>query len=156
LDSVNFILLGGGADEKRLKRLTQDLDLNNVTFIPRVASNEVSKYLYAADILFVHLKNTGLFKITIPSKILSYLNAKKPILMGLKGDAAAIIEDSGSGLLFEPENVDDLIKKIEIYLEMETEERRRMGQKGIQYYQENLSLKSSTDRLEKCFKKIAK
>ena len=154
--NVLFTLLGGGADEKRLRQKTNEMLLDNVQFIDRVNGSEVIKYLNSADALFVHLKNTDLFEITIPSKILSYLRTGKPILLGLKGNAAEIIESSKAGLLFEPENYTDLIEKINILLELTENERENMGKKGIIYYNENLSIEASTDKLEKIFYEVIK
>lgn len=153
---VLFTLLGGGADEKRLKEKKEALQLNNVQFLPRVDGSEVIKYLNSVDALFVHLKNTPLFEITIPSKILSYLRTGKPILLGLKGNAADIIKESKTGYLFEPENSIDLIEKTDQLLAITAEERNEMGKKGIQYYNDHLSIVSSTDKLEKVFYEICK
>jgi glycosyltransferase involved in cell wall biosynthesis len=148
---ILFTFLGAGADEERLKKRKAELGLDNVQFLPRVNGDEVVKYLNSADALFVHLKNTDLFEITIPSKILSYLRTGKPILLGLRGNAADILNESQSGFLFEPENVEDLIEKI-LLLSGKTEaERKEMGRRGKNYYDENLSIKSSTDKLENAF-----
>src|SRR5690606_32375080 len=139
---VFFTFLGGGADEKRLKQQTDSLKVKNVQFLPRVEGSEVVKYLNSADALLVHLKNTSLFQITIPSKILSYLRTGKPILLGLKGNAAEILEESKAGFLFEPENPMDLVNKIDQLLIKSKEERSEMGKKGIQYYDNHLSITS--------------
>lgn len=151
---INFILLGGGADEKRLKKKKEKWQLENVQFIDRVAGDEVVKYLNSADTLLVHLKNTDLFKITIPSKILSYLRTGKPILLGLKGNAADIIRLSGAGLLFEPQNAKDLKQQVSTLSNLSQKDRKEMGEKGIHYYNEHLSLVSSTDKIESAFYEI--
>lgn len=155
-DSIQFTLLGGGADEKRLKNKQKELGLENVQFLPRVDGSEVVKYLNTADALFVHLKNSPLFEITIPSKILSYLRTGKPILLGLKGNAADIITEAGAGYLFAPGNVDDLIRSIEQLLANTNEEREEMGKKGMKYYNDHLSIASSTDKLEMAFYELSK
>lgn len=154
--SIQFTLLGGGADETRLKKLKEKYKLDNVQFIDRVDGSEVVKYLNTADALLVHLKNTDLFEITIPSKILSYLRTGKPILMGLKGNAAEIIESSGAGLLFEPQDVADFKQKMLRLYSLSKEQRNTMGQSGIDYYNKNLSISASTDKLEKSFIEISK
>ncbi|UGU14385.1 glycosyltransferase family 4 protein [Sinomicrobium kalidii] len=154
--NIQFTLLGGGADEARLKNRRKQLELHNVQFIERVDGGEVTKYLNSADALLVHLKNTDLFEITIPSKILSYLRTGKPILMGLKGNAAEIIKISGAGFLFEPQDVNDLKRKLEELYHLNMNERENMGKKGIEYYDNNLSIVASTEKLEKAFFEILK
>jgi len=156
VSQIQFTLLGGGADEARLKMMAEEFDLDNVQFISRVDGSEVVKYLNSADVLLVHLKSSPLFEITIPSKILSYLRTGKPILMGLKGDAAHILQESGAGYLFEPENVSDFKEKvIEIYKLSEID-RKRMGALGIKYYDNHLSISSSTTKLENAFHEITR
>ncbi|SFW65237.1 Glycosyltransferase involved in cell wall bisynthesis [Sinomicrobium oceani] len=154
--NIQFTLLGGGADEARLKNKRKQMELDNVQFIERVDGGEVTKYLNSADALLVHLKNTDLFEITIPSKILSYLRTGKPILMGLKGNAAEIIKTSGAGFLFEPQDADDLKQKLDELYHLSRDERKNMGKKGIEYYDNNLSIVASTEKLEKAFFEILK
>jgi len=154
--SIQFTLLGGGADEARLKKIKENYKLNNVQFIDRVDGSEVAKYLNSADALLVHLKSADLFEITIPSKILSYLRTGKPMLMGLKGNAAEIVKSSGAGLLFEPQNVADFKEKVLGLYDLNQEQRNTMGRLGVDYYKKHLSIKSSTDKLEKALVEISK
>ena len=151
---IKFIFLGGGADEENLKETAKKWNLDNVLFIPRVVSSEVTKYLNAADFLLVHLKKNELFKITIPSKILAYLKAGKPILMGLEGDAKDILVNAQAGYTFEPDNSEDLEKQIKKMILLSDVEIEKMGQRGKAYYKNNLSMKSSVDKLELNLKKI--
>ena len=156
ISNVQFIFLGGGADEKKLIDFTKDNHLNNVSFIPRVESSEVSKYLNAANFLLVHLKDDPLFSITIPSKILAYLKSGKPILMGLKGDAKDILVNAKAGYTFEPNNSVDLEDKIKKMISLNSNQILEMGENGKAYYNNNLSIVSSVDKLERNFKKIKK
>jgi len=92
-----FTILGDGVQRKGLKLLVEELGVKNVRFLDRVNSENVGYHLRSADVLLVHLRDEPLFRITIPSKIIGYMLAGKPILLGLKGDAQNIIEDSKSG-----------------------------------------------------------
>ena len=155
IDKINFIFLGGGADQENLINYKEKENLNNVIFIPRVDSSEVSKYLNAASFLMVHLKDDPLFSITIPSKILAYLKSGKPILMGLKGDASDILNEAKAGFTFEPDNSLDLEDKIKKMIALSPDQIQQMGINGKKYYQENLSIESSVDKIEKNLIKIA-
>lgn len=145
---VHFILLGGGADEDRLKEKAKSMGLDNLVFIPRVNSDEVSAYLNTADVLLVHLKKDPLFEITIPSKILAYLKSGKPILMGLKGDAREILENAQAGFPFEPDSSADFTRAVEAYLDLTPDQQQHLGENATAYYKKALSLESSVDAIE--------
>ena len=75
--------------------------------------SQIGGVLALADALLVHLKDDPLFRITIPSKTQAYLAAGRPILMGVSGDAADLVLQSGAGLVFEPENAGNLCASIQ-------------------------------------------
>lgn len=149
---ILFTFLGAGAERDNLVAYTKERDLKNIQFLPRVNSDEVVQYLNSADVLLVHLRNNELFKITIPSKILSYLRTGKPILLGLNGDAQYLVDEAEAGYIFEPENSIDLVNKIKDLLKKNGEEIASMGNKGKKYYDEFLSIESNTTKLIDCFK----
>jgi glycosyltransferase involved in cell wall biosynthesis len=153
---IQFVFLGGGADQENLHNTTAEWNLSNVKFISRVESDQVSKYLNAADFLLVHLKKDPLFTITIPSKILAYLKSGKPILMGLEGDARDILEEAQAGYAFEPDNVNDLLVQINKITALSKEEQRQLGNNAKAYYDRALSLESSVDKLERNLENLCK
>lgn len=149
---VRFVLMGDGIEATSLKQYRQKHGISNVIFLPRVTANEVSYYLNSADVLLVHLKNTDLFDITIPSKILSYMKSGKPVLLGMRGNAADLIENSGGGWKFEPDNVEDLVVQVKKICAMDSSELSQIGLKGKDYYHKALSIESSTQKLITNFK----
>jgi len=58
------------------------------------------------------LKNTPLFTTVIPSKLFECMGMGLPVLHGVAGESAEIVEKEGAGVVFEPENSDDLIEKL--------------------------------------------
>ena len=51
-----------------------------------------------ADALLVHLKDLPIFRITIPSKIQSYIAIGKPILAAVEGEALKLIQKAECGI----------------------------------------------------------
>ncbi len=154
--NVVFYMIGGGVDVDRLKGLATDKELANIVFLPQVAMTMIGAYLKQADILLVHLKKDPLFKITIPSKTQAYLSIGKPILMGVEGDAADIINNANAGIVFEPENSGALTKAILCLLENSPEELQVFGERAKEYYSINLSLNSGTGFFARLFKDITR
>jgi len=155
VEGVRFAILGGGIDVDRLKRVAQEKDLQNIMFLPRVSNDKVGDFLVLSDVLLIHLVDDALFRITVPSKTQAYLLAGKPILVGVKGDAAKIVEEAGAGYAFEPENEVDLLEKIKLLKTLQMTELSALGQQGAAYYEENLSIEKGVVRFEQLFQQVA-
>ena len=144
-----FSFMGGGVEVERLKERAAGLE--NVRFLPKRPPAEALALASAADALLVHLKDDPLFAITIPSKTQAYLYAGRPILMGVRGDAADLVREAGAGMLFEPENPGSLAEAVRALAALPGPERDRMGANGRRYYERNLSFACGVSRFEKVF-----
>ncbi|MEE8414649.1 MAG: glycosyltransferase family 4 protein [Desulfobacterales bacterium] len=111
-DKIRFILLGDGARKKALIERAKALGLDNVIFIDTVPKEEVVRYWSLLDVSIIHLKKTDLFKTVIPSKLFESMGMGIPVLHGVAGESAAIIQNEGAGIVFEPENAAELCNKL--------------------------------------------
>jgi hypothetical protein len=102
--TLHFLFIGDGAKKNELVELARTLQLTNVTFLEPVPKNEISDYLASIDVALVPLKKSDTFKEVIPSKIFECAAMRKPILLGVDGEAREIIERYQCGLFFEPES----------------------------------------------------
>jgi hypothetical protein len=109
---VQFVLIGDGADKRRLVDACDRMGLANVSFVNTVARDQVLQYWSVMDLALVHLAGEEGFKKVIPSKIFEAMSMGVPILHGVKGESAAIVEENNCGIVFEPENASDLCQKI--------------------------------------------
>ncbi len=146
---VRFTFVGGGIEVDRLK--TAASSLPNVVFLPQMPPSEIGKVLANADVLLVHLKNVPIFEITIPSKVQAYMYAGKPILCGVRGDAATLVHLAGAGVVFEPENARSLVDAIRKLKSMMPSELRDMGLSGKRFYDDKLSFVKGVSQLESVF-----
>lgn len=137
---LRFVFVGGGLEAEGLKREAQRRGLRNVTFLPRRPISAMGDILTRSDALLVHLRDEPLFEITIPSKTQAYLMAGRPILMGVKGDAARLVKAAGAGIVFEPESPAQLADAITELMSLSHEARAEMGRSGARFYREKLSL----------------
>lgn len=115
LKDVLFILLGDGACKKELEEKAAKEGIENVRFISTVTKHEVTRYWSVLDASVIHLKRHEIFTAVIPSKLFESLAMGVPILHGVRGESAAIVEEMKAGLVFEPENHGQLY---ELILEM--------------------------------------
>ena len=94
------MLIGDGVVRERLVRRAADLPTVHV--LPSQPPERIEAYLAAADVLVVSLADTPLLRVTMPSKVQSYLAAGRPILAHAAGDAAEVVATSGAGLAASP------------------------------------------------------
>lgn len=129
-----FYLMGGGVERDRLQAKVQQMNLQNVRFLPRVPLAEVQRFLAVADALLVHLNDDPLFRVTIPSKTQAYLYAGRPILMGVAGDAADLVRQADAGYVFTPGDASALVASVTALLQDSPDRRQKMGRNGHDFY----------------------
>lgn len=148
---IKLVFVGGGIEHERLKKSAVGRKLENVIFLERQPPEKINAILQLADVLLVHLKDTPLFRITIPSKIQAYMAAAKPILLGVRGDSADIINQSEAGVVTVPEDPESMIEAVLQLYHMPDEDRKKMGRKARNYYEKNLSMDTGVLKFEKLF-----
>jgi glycosyltransferase involved in cell wall biosynthesis len=112
-DRFRFILLGNGARKTHLLEKAKDMHLDNVIFIDSVPKEDVAKYWSLLDVSIIHLRKTPLFTTVIPSKLFECMGMGIPVLHGVMGESAKMVEKHGVGMLFEPENADALCRGLQ-------------------------------------------
>lgn len=114
---IQFLFIGGGANKSKLLNQAKSLKLKNCTFLDFVPKSEISKYISITDVALVNLKKSETFKSVIPSKIFENAAMRKPILLGVEGESALIINSYEAGECFKPEDKNDFLTKLnKIYI----------------------------------------
>ncbi len=108
-DSLAFVFLGDGAKKAELKNRTAELALKNVHFVDSVAKDQVPRYWALLDVAIIHLRRTPLFETVIPSKLFECMGMGIPVLHGVAGESAEIVETEGVGIPFVPEDAAALL-----------------------------------------------
>ncbi|SCZ85248.1 glycosyltransferase family 4 protein [Nitrosomonas mobilis] len=103
-----IIFLGDGARKADLKTKAESMSLDNVIFVDSVSKDEVVKYWSLLDVSIIHLSKTDLFTTVIPSKLFECMGMGIPVLHGVAGESAGIVQKEGVGIVFEPENANQL------------------------------------------------
>jgi len=107
-ERIVFLMVGDGAERKNLLELRDRLQLRNVLMLPQMPKSSMPAIWGVTDVSLVLLKRSELFKTVIPSKIFESMAMQKPIVMGVEGEASALVEAAGAGICIEPENAAQL------------------------------------------------
>jgi glycosyltransferase involved in cell wall biosynthesis len=106
---VRLLLLGDGARKAALQADAARRGLHNVVFVDTVPKEQVARYWSLLDVSIIHLRRTELFTTVIPSKLFECMGMGIPVLHGVAGESAAIVQREGAGIVFEPENAAQLV-----------------------------------------------
>ncbi|MBX2944878.1 MAG: glycosyltransferase family 4 protein [Cyclobacteriaceae bacterium] len=110
---VKFIMVGDGPEKEKLISMVKDAGLSNVLFVPNQSRDRIPSLINMCNAFLVPLKKLDLFKGAIPSKLFEPLAMRKPVLLGVDGEARELfINQAKGGLYYEPENVPALVKAI--------------------------------------------
>jgi glycosyltransferase involved in cell wall biosynthesis len=83
---AQFIFLGDGHQRRSLERQARALGVSNVEFLGRVSDREHANVVCAADALLLVQKDT-VRQMSLPSKLQTYLDARRPILACVAQDS---------------------------------------------------------------------
>ena len=123
--NIKYYIAGDGEEAKNLKKLVNDLSLNeNVVFLGRLPHEEAIKFMAKCNIFSLPSWQEGFGIVYIEA-----MNNGVPVI-GVKGQGIEdVIIDKENGFLVEPHRVQDLVKTIE-YILNNKEEARRVGEEG--------------------------
>jgi glycosyltransferase involved in cell wall biosynthesis len=152
--NAKIIFIGAGLELENIKRLAFTKQITNVEFIPPVPMHKIGQILKSADALLVHLKSDELFKITIPSKTQAYMASAKPILMAVEGDAAHLVLQANCGNFARMEDPKSIAQAIEELARMDSKELKEMGERGLDYYNQNLSISVGVEKFRNIFSAV--
>jgi glycosyltransferase involved in cell wall biosynthesis len=143
-ERIHFLFIGTGAKKEATVALSKKLGLKNVTFLPPVSKSEVVDYISVIDVALVPLTKTDIHASLIPSKIFESASMRKPILLGVEGEAKEIIEIHNAGLTFEPENKEEFllgVKKLANDVELFTTLQQGCDELAETFSRKNLAMK---------------
>jgi glycosyltransferase involved in cell wall biosynthesis len=102
--SVHFLLVGAGAERRRVIALAKQLKLENITFVDMVPADKAVAYLSVCDAVVAPLKKSPLIDLSVPSKIFEAAAMERPTILCARGLAADLLAKYDAGVAVEPEN----------------------------------------------------
>ena len=133
---IIFLMAGDGADWERLKKKSEDLQLQNLHLIGQIERNKIETIWLATSISVVLLRKNDSFKAAIPSKIFEAMAMECPIVLGVEGEAAALLTKANGGTTIAPENAAELANSIIRYAK-NSKLAKMHGKNGRQFVENN-------------------
>jgi colanic acid biosynthesis glycosyl transferase WcaI len=142
---IVFLVVGEGAEKERVVALARERGLDNLRFVDQQPREKVPAYICASDVCLVLLKKSDLFKTVIPTKMLEFMSCARPVILGVDGQARAILEEARGGLVVEPENSDALVNALR-YLAANPEMAGKLGRNGREYIVRKFSRRQTAQK----------
>ena len=142
---IRFRLVGEGARRAALEAQARAMGLDNVEFAGERPREEVPRWIAESSACLVLLRKTGVFTTVVPSKMLEIMAVGRPIVLGVRGEASALLERAGAGIAIEPENADLLVAALAA-LRGDQDRCRQLGENGRQFIRREFLRESLAQR----------
>lgn len=153
-ETVQIVVISEGLGANWLVEKQAALGLTNLILLPYQPFNELADVLGTADVLIAILEpDAGVF--SVPSKVLSYLCAERPLLLAVPQEnlAAKIVVQNEAGLVAHPDDTASFIQAAN-QLWQDGALRQRLGRNGRAYAETHFNIETITDQFETIIKKL--
>jgi glycosyltransferase involved in cell wall biosynthesis len=111
-DDIAFLMVGGGAERDAIKAMRDARRLGNIVMLDQLPKAAMPAVWGASDAALVLLKRVDTFKTVIPSKMFEAMALGVPMILGVEGEARALMEQGGAGIAITPEDDAELAAAI--------------------------------------------
>ena len=153
---IQFVFMGGGAVEPRLRSIVKDKALKNVQFLGLHPMATVVEVVNLCDVSVTTFRNLPILQTNSPNKLFDSLSAGKPIIVNSAGWTKDMVENENCGFFVDPDNASDFAEKLMLYkddkekLKVWGENARRLS---VEVYDKDILSAQVADVLEKVYNK---
>lgn len=154
---VQWVIVGSGRDLERITALVAEAGLDDtITFAGRHPMDKMPAFYALADAMFVSLKDTEIFRMTVPYKLQTYMSAGKPVIGSISGETRNIVEAAQIGFCADAGNLDGLCDAVHKFAALTPAERQTMSSNAIAYFNAHYSADRVFGDLERHLLSVAK
>ncbi len=131
---VKFVVVGKGVKKDDLRRMVEDLKLDNVLFLEYMPQQDYLNFIRNVDIglISIHEENAAP---TCPSKLASYMSLRIPVLamINRNNDYGQFIDDAKAGYWAVGSDKQKIYESFDTLMNSPAL-RERMGENGLKYF----------------------
>ncbi|MGY1681924.1 glycosyltransferase family 4 protein [Geodermatophilus sp. SYSU D01176] len=145
---LHWVVLGDGS---RAGWLTNEVERRGleetVHLLGRRPVETMPTWFALADAMLVTLQPDPVYEMTIPSKLQAYLACGRPVLAGLDGEGARVVEEARCGLTAPAGDAAALARGARRLHAMPAGERAALGARARQFYLEHFDRKTTIEHI---------
>ena len=147
---AHFVICGGGTEYGKLENFVSETTPVNLTLIKALPKSEYDSLVGVSDVGMIFLDHRFTIP-NFPSRLLSYLKEKKPVLIctDKNTDIGRIAEENGFGLSSVSDNTEDFAENVNKLTDREL--RAKLGENGYKFLTENYTVENSYKIIMKHF-----
>lgn len=153
--TMDLVLVGSGAQERRVRGLAAELGAENVRFLERRSPVDMPELYAAADYQLVMLRDLPELRGTVPGKLQAALSCAAPVIASAGGDTAELVERARAGLSCPPEDWAALADRFWLAATIPPPTRTEMGRRGRAAYLREMALPAGVDQIERLLHEAA-
>lgn len=147
-ENVFFHIIGmGPKSDELIENIPIYGQVRHVLFHGHMKAIEASRFIKAADAVYLSLNNTGYVGKTIPVKMMQYFSFSKPVIGVIEGDAKDIISKTRGGLLCD-NDVNSIANTMDTMVGLSKSELNEMGKSNKAFFKEEFSLEKISKKIE--------
>jgi colanic acid biosynthesis glycosyl transferase WcaI len=146
-EQIAFVIVGDGPRREALTRKAKELELDNVSFLGERPAEQLPLLLARADVCVTTLLDEPYLEKIIPAKVFEYMACAKPVIGGIAGEGARVLEESGGGIVVAPGDAAAMADAI-FELRASPERRLALGESGRRHVEEHYSRAVTAAQLE--------
>ena len=150
---VVFLLVGEGSERARLEAMAGSGLSAKVRLVQAQPLQAIPGVLAASDVCLALLKADPLFRTVVPTKMLEYMAAARPVVCNVAGEAASLLERAGGGIAVPPGNAEALASAV-LKLRADPALRARLGASGRRYVEQNADWESRSAAYEDILSRV--
>jgi len=150
--NLQLVIIGESISPEYYARMNQLIvGHNNIRLIGKKTFVEIAEYLRKCSFVVV----PSLWYDNFPNVVLEAYYFKKPVIASRIGSLEYMVEDNVTGLLFERNNMEDFIKKVN-YLYKNPHEIKRMGENALTRLNDKYNSETHYNSLIELFSRMIK
>ena len=148
---VRWHFIGDGTEKQLLEKTAEEMKLDNVVFHGKKEKEELSFLLSFADVCVLTLMKDPDIASVMPSRLLLFLAAGKPVLAAASGKTAEIINEGHCGICTEAEDAEGFLRAA---IDIMDSDLVSMGENSRQMYHRHFGKNRFVSEIEETMEEI--
>ncbi|HVG46322.1 MAG TPA: glycosyltransferase family 4 protein, partial [Longimicrobium sp.] len=154
-ERVRVVLAGDGTDRERVLACAARAGLRSLAVHGSIPKERTRAFYNACDACLVPLAAVAAMQETIPSKLFEVMACEVPVVLSAAGEAAAVVERSGCGVVAAPADPEAIAAAILRVRDAGADARARMGRAGGEYVRRNFDRSALAGRYLELLARVA-